>query len=448
MNTRIAARLRCLHPALLATTLLVLILSISACTSSKVGEKEPEIQPENDTLRTCPLKQTNDLESATQPTNGMKTVVCPPAEKPSIPKPPPPPASPRPWNVDLKHGSQQATIDGTSVFLLEAAMVDKTTKQVKASKNDYANTLSPLLNARTNAIAPDRPLRVFIDPGHGGEDSGALSRDRKTLESHLNLIIAKRLAQALQNAGFQVMLSRSDNRMTQILEERTVKAFRWKADIFVSIHFNANTSPSAQGFETYILPPQGSLSTSADNPSPATQAQSNRPENGNAHNIRNMQLGFAIHRRSIRATRLADRGLRRARFVVLREARMPAVLVECGFLTSARDLKFILTAEGQEKITRGIYEGICDYAFGTLTPEAPAHPIKSHPPAKQPTKETAPRAMPPMHLLPPPITVDTKTPKWVPPKVETDPNEDPRLKRTREEAAAAAGLINAKKQTK
>lgn len=393
-------------------------------------------------LNACPLTQTNQLKSVTQPTNDMKTVVRPPLPKKTPAEKPTPPSPPsRPWKVKLEHGSQQAAIDGIRVFLLEPATMDQTTQQPKASKNDCKNTLAPILNARTNPIAPDRPLRVFIDPGHGGKDPGALSRDGKTKESHINLNIANRLAQALENAGFQVKLSRTSNRVNEMLEERAAKAFRWRADIFLSIHFNGNASPSARGFETYILPPRGSLSTGADNPHPATQAQSNRPENGNAHNVRNMQLGFAIHRRSVRATRLSDRGLRRARFVVLREARMPAVLVECGFLTSARDLKFILTAEGQEKITQGIYEGVCDYAFGTITPDAPAHAIQTHPQKKQQKKGAASDSTPPPCLMSPPITVDVKKPKWVPPEVKLDPDEDPRSKRIREEAAAAAGFI-------
>lgn len=445
MNTHISRLLRHIQSTLLTPTLLAVVLSITACKSSKITELESGATQDGAETSLCPSTQTNDFVSVAKPTEStMQSVPSSAVEKSPTSVPSPPPAAPRTWNVTLEHGSQQARIDGIRIFLLEAAMLDKTSKQPKASGIDHTYTISPLVNARTNAIAPGRPLRIFIDPGHGGEDSGAVSRDKKTLESHINLTISKRLAHALQNAGFEVKLSRSDNRMTQILEERTVKAFRWKADVFISIHFNANANASAQGFETYILPPRGALSTGADNPNPASQTQSNRPENGNSNDVRNMQLGFAIHRRSIQATRLIDRGLRRARFVVLREARMPAVLVECGFLTSAPDLKFARTAEGQEKITRGIYEGICDYAFGTLTPGAPAYAISKHPPVKQAATDvsTAPETQPVQFA--PPIAVEVKAPRWVPPRVEIDPNEDPRVKRIREEAAAAAGLSKAK----
>jgi N-acetylmuramoyl-L-alanine amidase len=292
-----------------------------------------------------------------------------------------------------------------------------------------------------------RPFRVFIDPGHGGADPGAVSKDSKTLESRLTLELAQKLAKHLKNAGFDVTISRSDNALTQVLEERPLKAYRWKADIFISIHFNANPSSTASGFETYILPAHGMLSTTTANPSPAARAQANTLQNGNANDYLNMQLGFAIQRRMLKSTKLEDRGLRRARFTVLREAKMPAVLIECGFLSSPKDLKFIRTAEGQEKIVRGIYEGICDYAFGTLAPGSPAYPIKSAI-IKTATDSSVvlPQPGPTQTLTKVPArlvtddVIDITKPVWKPLPLVDDPNEDPRLKKIRLEAAKAAGL--------
>lgn len=430
----------------LALAVLVAATLLSGCASGKGTLPGPEETP--------PAMDGAAPETTPMPADStMKPDPTPAEPQPAEPRPPAPDAGkPRPWKVDLEYGSPDARIDGIRVFLLEPAVLDPATRQAAPSKQDARHTLAPLTQAPTNALVTDRAVRVFLDPGHGGQDSGALSRDGKTRESHVNLKIAQALASSLRNAGFEVKLSRSDPATFLRLEERAALAYHWRADLFVSIHFNANPSTAPHGFETYVLPPRGMLSTSADNPCPATQAMANRLENGNAHDVRNMRLGFAIQRRGVRATGLADRGLRRARFVVLREARMPAVLVECGFLTSPRDLKFIRTAEGQAKIVQGLFEGICDYAFGTLAPGLPGHAIVTHTePSPHPKPTHPPVRLPPDHppdasassqppRLPPPIVVDPGAPRWTPPEVKHDPDEDPRVRRTREKAAAAAGL--------
>ena len=349
----------------------------------------------------------------------------------------------RPWATEFRHGSQTARIDGVAVFLLEPALLDLATRMGKPSPVDYKNTVCPLLNAAAKPLVDDRPVRVFIDPGHGGDDSGALSQDRKLVESKIVLDVAKRLADYLQKSGFDVRLSRQDNTLPRLLEERTLMAAKWKADIFVSIHINATGEgeTSACGLETFILPPAGTSSTYAGTPSWTVQA-------GNGNDVRNMQLGFAIQRRALKTSRLADRGLRRARFAVLREARMPAALVECGFITSARDRKILGSVEGRDRLARGIYQGICDYAFGTLAPGLPAHEIpKKAVPAANASSDASGPAMPvaPTKLatgseLPEKIAVPGREPAWQAPRVADDPAEDPRLRKIREEAAKAAGF--------
>ncbi len=393
---------------------------------------------------------------ASPPDDTSAPEVAPPQQtKPSEAKPAeakpaevlPQPSALKPWKFVFEHGSQRASFDNVLVYLSQPTTLDRETKKPKASATDFTYMLSPLITAHTSAIVTGRPFRVFIDPGHGGADPGAISKDRKTFESRLTLDIARKLAKHLKNAGFDVIISRPDNTLTQVLEERPFKAYRWKADLFISIHFNANPSSAANGFETYILPARGMLSTSTDNPSHAAKAQANTLQNGNANDTRNMQIGFAIQRRLLKSTKFEDRGLRRARFSVLREARMPAVLVECGFLSSPKDLKYIRTAEGQEKIVRGLYEGICDYAFGTLTPGSPAYPIKSEStksaPDLPPMLSQQNPAPTPTNVTPEVVTgdaIDITKPAWKPEPIVDDPNEDPRLKKIRLEAAKAAGL--------
>jgi N-acetylmuramoyl-L-alanine amidase len=354
----------------------------------------------------------------------------------------------KPWTLDFKHGHQSATIDGVCVYLLEPAVLDPRTRKGKPSALDHKHTVGPLVNAQARPLVQGRPVRVFIDPGHGGADSGALSQDRKLVESRVVLDIAKRLAAYLAQTGFDVKLSRQDNTTSLLLEERTFLAARWKADIFVSIHINATADgdPGAYGLETFILPPAGACSTYGR--SASTDAQK-----GNGNDVRNMQLGFAIQRRTVKTSKMADRGLRRARFTVLRDAPMPAALVECGFISSPRDRKILNTAEGRERLARGIFQGICDYAYGTLAPGLPAHApggkdtavgSTTPPPINKDATPTpiAPRRPVVLHgtNLPDKVVVPNRKPAWTPPPIPEDKKEDPRLQKIREEAARAAGF--------
>ena len=363
------------------------------------------------------------------------------ASPPQLAVPPRPAAKARPWTMEFKYGYQSAVIDGVSVFLLEPAELDSKTRKGKPTPMDYKNTVCPLVNAAPKPLVEGRPVRVFIDPGHGGDDSGARSQDRKLVESKVVLDIAKRLATYLIQTGFDVRLSRQDNTLSRLLEERTLMAAKWKADVFISIHINAtgDGDSSAYGLETFILPPAGSSSTYSSAPSAIVQT-------GNGNDVRNMQLGYAIQRRTLKTSRLSDRGLRRARFAVLREASMPAALVECGFITSPRDRKILNTADGRERLARGIFQGICDYAFGTLAPGLPAHqPGKQDSasttvaPAEQTTRP-APSQVVPGLALPEKVVVPHRAPAWVPPPLPEGPEEDPRLRKIREEAAKAAGF--------
>lgn len=395
----------------------------------------------------CP-SETNDLAIAEAATNAPPGLEASPQETASTNAPihleesppqlavPPRPAKPRPWTMEFKHGYQSAVIDGVSVFLLEPAALDPKTRKGRPSPLDYKNTVCPLVNATPKPLVEGRPVRVFIDPGHGGADAGALSQDRKLVESKVVLDIAKRLAAYLTQTGFDVRLSRQDNTVSPLLEERTLMAARWKADVFVSIHINAtgDGDASAYGLETFILPPAGSSSTYGGATSAAVQT-------GNGNDVRNMQLGFAIQRRALKTSKLADRGLRRARFAVLREASMPAALVECGFISSPRDRKVLNTADGRERLARGIFQGICDYAFGTLAPGRPAHEPgrKGAAPAAQ-TPRPAATQVPPGSALPDKVVVPDRAPAWVPPPLPENPQEDPRLRKIREDAAKAAGF--------
>ncbi len=291
-----------------------------------------------------------------------------PAQKTSAPKPP----TPKPWKVELKPGSSSALFDGVRVFLCHPAIPRKVAKGgAVASPLDQRLTVAAITRARATPLVNGRALRVCLDPGHGGEDSGALSRDGKTLEKTVVLDLARRLKRLLEADGCEVLMTRESDRSYPTLNARVARASRWKADLFVSLHLNANEKNDPRGVETYATAPKGSESTSWTGASP--RPESNVATPGNAHDVGNAQLGFCIQRRLVAASGLPDRGLRRARYIVLRDAMMPAVLVECGFVTNERDLAVLRSSAGRGKIARGIYEGICDFALGTMAPGLPAH---------------------------------------------------------------------------
>lgn len=370
-----------------------------------------------------------------------------PAEAPAPPEAPPPPAEPRPWTAKLEHGRALARVDGVQVFLDAPAKTDWKSKRTSASWLDRRATLGPLFDARAKPLVEGRPFRVCLDPGHGGSDPGARSRDGRSVESALTLDVARRVRALLAADGFDVQLTRYDAATEQSLEERAAKARRWKADAFVSIHFNTNPgSSAARGLETYVFPASGMESTSYSGKRPSPESK--LPWRGAANNEGNVQLGFCVQRRLLAATKMPDRGLRRARFVVLREATVPAALVECGFLSSPQDLAYIRTEAGRDALARGVYEGICDFAFGTMAPGLPAR--RPPPPGAAPPKPAAPprddRSAPP-DAEPPVAIVQGDRPVPYAPPVPED-SADPARRAAREAALRAAGIVPASAEKK
>ena len=382
---------------------------------------------------------TNNVEISST-TNSLTFTKTLPKDKPS------------PWEYSISEITKTIQIDGAQIYLYNSPQ-----KQTKTNKRiphfiDQTKTIDVIFNAHNSPIITNRPLRVFIDPGHGGLDPGAISKDKKLYEKTITLDIAKRLQTYLSAAGFITMLSRVDNSTTLSLEERETKANSWGADIFISIHINSSKSSEPNGFETYILANHGQLSTSMDKASMTQKDWNfvNCKYAGNKNDNKNLLLGFAIHRRTVKTSRIPDRGLRRARFSVLRNVMIPAVLVECGFLSSPKDSKLLYTADFRERCARGIYQGICDYAYGRMQPGLIATPVPSANNCHKkfinnsetkliPSQEsnfTPTRLIDAMEYRP-----QTQQPIWKPNYEEDNPNDSKELAAAREKALQNAGII-------
>lgn len=358
---------------------------------------------------------------------------APPAAAAPAPAPAP---KPKPWQFSFKNGSQEARADGVLVYLGQPAKTDWKQRKAVPSELDRKATVAPLRQARTTPIAQDRPIRVCLDPGHGGPDAGALSKDGRTVEKTLALDIARRVARMLRQDGFEVSFTRPDDRTFVPLPDRPALARAKNADLFVSIHLNANAASSPRGVETYVFPARGMESTSWDLSKGASD-DSKQWWPGNGADWGNVQLGFCIQRRLAAASGLPDRGLRRARFIVVREARVPAALVECGFLTNPADLAVLRSENGREKIARGIYEGIFDFAYGTMAPGLPPH--KPGPPVTEIVPAAADPRAGSLEFVAAPVA--PWTPPAPPPLPPADPGENPATAAARAAALRAAGLL-------
>ncbi len=147
---------------------------------------------------------------------------------------------------------------------------------------------------------------VVLDPGHGGHDPGGIPGQR-VVEKRAALDVALRVKARLKAAGHRVIMTRSTDEFVELSQRVAISNGTPSSAVFVSIHFNSAPNSDAHGIETYHF------------------------------SGRSTRLAEAIHQRVVAATGEEDRGVRKARFYVLRYNRRTAVLAELGFLTNARE---------------------------------------------------------------------------------------------------------------
>ena len=358
----------------------------------------PDNLPPDETYLPFTNRATRALSPAARAASAARTSSAPQPVAPASSVPTGPVA--KDWEVLLTIGQRKAFVNGVELWLCEPAVADCGARKKKGGKlkvaptdTDRRLTLGPLVDAPgTPLIGSSRRPRVFIDPGHGGSDPGTMAGN--TRESAIAMDVARRLGNYLAQSGFDVRMSRPNDKTARSLEERTRLASAWPADVFVSIHLNSGPA-AANGIETYAIPPVGMLSTEAatkGTPSLAARAAAKIAESGNRNDRGNIRLAWCVHRRLVAATALKDRGIRRARYTVLRDSTMPAVLIELGFLSNSSDASFYATAAGRDKAAVGICRGIMDFCAGHISPKHPALPIGR--PAKPAPTASAPSPSP------------------------------------------------------
>ncbi len=172
---------------------------------------------------------------------------------------------------------------------------------------------------------------IVIDPGHGGIDNGATGSNMKTLEKTVNLQVSKIVVSKLEEAGANVVMTRTDDRRVS-LQDRVDLAIRHKADAFISIHHNTHHDPRLNGTITYFY-------TDGDD----------------------RTLAQIIQREVVKRNGLRDLKARRGNYFVLRENPQLAVLVELGYLTNYQEELVINSNKFQENSAEGIFQGILHY---------------------------------------------------------------------------------------
>jgi N-acetylmuramoyl-L-alanine amidase len=221
------------------------------------------------------------------------------------------------------------------------------------SAMDVSKIIEPILRPHQIQNA-SKVETVVLDPGHGGDDQGAANT--WGTEKSFALDVAQIAREQLVNAGFKVAMTRSSD-APRSLEERVNFANQFPNAVFISIHFN--TSSGGAGIESYALAPAGVRSNAA--PEAAAASADIQWCEGNAQDPQNMALAAAVHAAVLARLSVFDRGVHHARFHVLRNIKIPGVLLEGGFLSHPEEGRRIATPQYRRQMGLAIAQAVQNY---------------------------------------------------------------------------------------
>ena len=254
--------------------------------------------------------------------------------------------------LEFVSGSREAMINGARSWLC-FPLIEQEGKYL-VSRTDVAKTIEPLVRPQRVSNVGNVQT-VVLDPGHGAYDKGQVSRYGN--EKDFALDVARKLRPLLQAKGLRVIMTREGDYFVP-LEVRAKIANAARNSIFVSIHFNATSdNPNATGFEIFSFTPRGAPSTSDT----ALTSTSYSMQPGSTIDAQSMALSACIYHSVLGHIPEYDRGIKRARFAVLRLTKVPAVLIEGGFLTERGECKLIANKDWRGKLAGAIGMGIENY---------------------------------------------------------------------------------------
>ncbi|CAN5374645.1 hypothetical protein BH23VER1_BH23VER1_30540 [soil metagenome] len=251
-----------------------------------------------------------------------------------------------------KVNSREALINGVRHWLSFPAKLGEDGLPSIARADLESTVLPAFFPGSVKEVTPVKI--VVLDPGHGGHDKGAASA--LGLEKDYALDTVKRLRRLLEAEGIKVVQTRLGDTFIP-LQTRPSMIKNYEDPIFVSIHLNSAGRRAASGFEVFAYPPLGAPSTGQ----PTASDRDLRPQPGNAKEPASLVLANTVHHAMLGNVAGYDRGVKRARFSVLRNARSPAILVEGGFLSNPRDAVRIASSQWREHYAKAVAEGIMAY---------------------------------------------------------------------------------------
>ncbi|MDD0847687.1 N-acetylmuramoyl-L-alanine amidase [Campylobacter sp. 46490-21] len=278
-----------------------------------------------------------------------------------------------------------ASAEKTSASKAEKTAKTQNTKNDKkiAKKPEPVNQKAMKITADTAAASNKLSKKqkaskiIVLDPGHGGDDVGALSQNKKLREKDIVLNVSKKTASLLKERGYKVLFTRSNDRFIK-LRSRTSFANDKGAHLFISIHANAapnkEKAKSMNGIETFFLSPSRSERSmnAANLENKADTDEMNYFTKVSFLNFLNREKIIASNKlaidmqaallKSVRASyKVSDGGVREAPFWVLVGALMPAVLIEIGYISHPDESQKIANSKYQDRLAKGIADGVDEY---------------------------------------------------------------------------------------
>jgi len=246
--------------------------------------------------------------------------------------------------------SNKAEVNGVTVTL--SFPVARRNGTIYITPLDLQTSIYPILFPPRNSNDASI-VTICLDPGHGGKDPGNL--DGKKQEKKYSLLIAEEVQKQLKAAGFKVLMTRTSDKFVE-LTDRINYANERSADLFISLHLNSVESGGARGIETYCLTPAHTSSSNARGEGASTGSLP-----GNLLNDKNLTLAYQLQKSLVKGVYAEDRGVKRARFAIFRTAQMPAVLVECGYMSDPNEAQKIYDSAYRKKLARAIVDGVTAY---------------------------------------------------------------------------------------
>jgi len=290
-------------------------------------------------------------------------------------------------SVIFKLGASDIYIDG--VHYLLSFPIEEGDHDWLVSRMDVIKLFEPIL--RPTEIADLHPIRgVVIDAGHGGSDNGAGSRLGN--EKTYTLDTAYRLDALLRGAGLKTVFTRRTDVFVDLYERAHIASL-YPDYCFVSIHFNS-AMEEARGLETYCLSPRGAASTS----SPYLTRGDIQKLPGNDYDTVNILLASMVHSEIIKLNpgdATADRGVKRARFVVIKQNVLPAILVEGGFVSNHMEAARVNRSDYRQSLAQAIARGVIRFVnvMGDRHLQLPDEGADAPAPRATPVVPTAPSGL-------------------------------------------------------